>query len=62
MQNPLIDGDFVYDVNALPLPSGSVDEVFSDYVQERVVLPRVSAVEISRVLRPGGLYLSSTPD
>jgi SAM-dependent methyltransferase len=62
MQNPLIDEGFVYDGNALPLPSGSVDVVFSIYVQEHVEHPRAFAAEIARVLRPGGLYLSLTPN
>lgn len=62
LQNPLIDEAFVYDGNALPMPDRSVDVIFSIYVQEHVEHPRQFAAEIARVLRPGGLYLSLTPN
>lgn len=62
LQNPLIDEGYVYDGNALPMPDESVDVIFSIYVQEHVEHPRKFATEIARVLRPGGLYLSLTPN
>lgn len=42
------------DAEALALPDGSVDYLFSDQVIEHVPDDRVMVLEVSRVLRPGG--------
>jgi SAM-dependent methyltransferase len=62
LENPLIDEGFLYDGKTLPVPSGSVDVVFSIYVQEHVEHPLQYTAEIARILRPGGLYLTLTPN
>lgn len=60
--NPLLDAGLNADIYALPFRDGSFDVVFSIYVFEHVDRPRALAVEIARVLRPGGVCLALTPN
>ncbi|TKG69981.1 class I SAM-dependent methyltransferase [Prauserella endophytica] len=46
----------------LPLPSSSVDVVFSHALLEHVPQPQAVLAECARVLRPGGTLAVSTPD
>lgn len=48
-------------VERLPLREASVDVVLSRYVLEHLENPEQSLAEVSRVLRPGGLFLFVTP-
>lgn len=56
--------DILADVRAIPLPSGSVDEILAIHIFEH--LPRWDAertlAEWHRVLRPGGLLVMELPD
>ena len=60
--NPLLDRGYVADGATMPLPDNSVDVVFSIYVQEHIEDPASFARELFRVLKPGGTYLSLTPN
>lgn len=54
------DVEFIaYDGVNIPFPSGSVDVVFSRQVYEHVEKPEPLMIEISRVLKPGGLFMGS---
>ncbi len=46
----------------LPLPDASVDIVVADFVFEHVDDPRWAALELDRVLRPGGWICARTPN
>jgi SAM-dependent methyltransferase len=61
-QNPLLDAGLRGDIAALPFRDRSFDVVFSIYVLEHVEQPQRLASEIARVLRPGGVFLSLTPN
>ena len=61
-RNPLLDAGLRGDIAALPFRDGSFDVVFSIYVLEHVERPQRLASEIARVLRPGGVFLSLTPN
>lgn len=60
-QNPLMDevrligGD-----GRWPVASSSVDAVFSDWVLEHVADPHQFCLELSRVLKPGGVFVART--
>jgi SAM-dependent methyltransferase len=60
--NPLLDCGLRADIAALPFRAASFDVVFSIYVLEHVEHPERLASEIARVLRPGGVFLSLTPN
>ena len=60
--NPLLDAGLQADIYALPFGDASFDVVFSIYVFEHVDRPAVLAAEIARVLKPGGICLSLTPN
>ncbi len=49
------------DISALPFPSGSFDLVTANMVVEHLREPERQFAEISRVLRPGGVFLFLTP-
>lgn len=46
----------------LPFSDSSVDLVFSEYVLEHLVRPEQVFSEVSRVLRPGGRFISLAPN
>lgn len=60
--NPLLDAGLRADIYALPFRDATFDVVFSIYVLEHVDRPEVLAAEIARVLKPGGVCLSLTPN
>jgi SAM-dependent methyltransferase len=60
--NPLLDVGLQADIGTLPFADASFDVVFSIYVLEHVERPDALAAEIARVLRPGGVCLSLTPN
>jgi SAM-dependent methyltransferase len=49
-------------VTALPFPSRSFDVVLCNHVIEHLAQPDRAAVEIARVLRPGGLAIIGVPN
>ena len=53
---------FANDVRAMKdIPSGSVDLAYSRAVMEHLEHPEQAYAEIARVLRPGGVYVFTTP-
>ncbi len=60
--NPLLDAGIRGDIGKLPFRGGSFDVVFSIYVLEHVDKPGELMAEIARVLRPGGVCLTLTPN
>jgi SAM-dependent methyltransferase len=50
------------DAKDLKFPSGSFDMVFSFHTLEHIPEPQRALKEMSRVLRPGGVYLVGTPN
>ena len=56
------DAGLCADIYALPFRDNSFDVVFSIYVLEHVDRPCELAAEIARVLRPGGVCLTLTPN
>lgn len=51
--------DLLVDAHALPFADGSLDAVLSYAVLEHLRDPFVALSEISRVLRPGGIYVGT---
>jgi len=62
IDNPLLDRGVVADLSDLPFPDNTFDLVFSIYVLEHVSDSAPVISEIGRVLKPGGLFLSLTPN
>lgn len=62
LENPLLDEGVVADLTALPFADASFDLAFSIYVMEHIRDPKRFAQEVARVLKPGGRYLSLTPN
>jgi SAM-dependent methyltransferase len=60
-QNPVID-EFrrIGEDGRWPLDDGSVDLAVSDFVLEHVTDPEAFVHELSRVLRPGGVFIART--
>jgi predicted SAM-dependent methyltransferase len=54
--------DVVADATALPFASGSLDRVASNSVLEHIAYPHQVLGECHRVLRPGGVIRTSTPN
>lgn len=53
--------DYVCDINAIPLPDGSLDAIVCTEVIEHVVDPMTVLNELRRLLKPGGRLLLSAP-
>ncbi len=61
LKNPLIDEfRLIGPEGRWPLPDGSVDLAVSDFVLEHVTDPQSFVSELSRVLRPGGMFMART--
>ena len=60
--NEYLNQRIVYDGAKFPLPGASYDAVVADYVLEHVEQPHEVFSEISRVLKPGGVFLFRTPN
>jgi SAM-dependent methyltransferase len=60
--NPYLDEAAVGVGESIPYPDESFDLVFADNVLEHLAAPDVVFDEVSRVLRPGGLFLAKTPN
>jgi SAM-dependent methyltransferase len=61
-ENPLLDERHLAPIDNLPLSGASVDLVYSRYVMEHVENPKAVFAEVSRVLRPGGVFIVLTPN
>lgn len=48
--------------HALPFASGSFDLVFASWVLEHLTHPQTDLAEITRVLKPGGVFVFITPN
>ena len=60
--NQTLDFGVIGDGNALPFKDKSFDLIFCIYVLEHVEKPAAFAAEISRVLKPGGVFMALTPN
>ncbi len=60
--NPFLDEGRVSDAGEIPYPDGSFDLVYSDNVLEHLEHPAKVFNEVSRVLKPGGLFMFKTPN
>lgn len=61
-QNPLLDEGVVGDVCHLPFADQSFDVAFAIYVLEHLADPAQFTREVSRVLKPGGVFICLTPN
>jgi SAM-dependent methyltransferase len=59
-ENPVIDEFRLIREGRWPLADGSVDLAVSDFVLEHVTDPDAFVRELSRVLRPGGVFIART--
>ena len=62
VDNPFLDEGKVGMGNAIPYADESFDIVFADNVLEHLVSPIEVFSEVLRVLRPGGVFLTKTPN
>jgi SAM-dependent methyltransferase len=62
LENPYLDDANVAGGESIPYRDATFDVVFSDNVLEHLDEPGVVFGEISRVLRPGGVFLFKTPN
>lgn len=61
-ENPLLDQGIVMQDKTLPVPDNTFDVAFSVYVLEHVDDAELFASEVARVLKPGGRFISMTPN
>lgn len=62
LENPYVDEAKVIANDTLPFPDAMFDLVFSNFVLEHVELPNRVFTEVFRTLKPGGLFISRTPN
>ena len=62
LNNPCLDEGRIAYGHEVPYPDQSFDLIFSDNVLEHLVEPEKVFEEISRLLRPGGIFLAKTPN
>lgn len=62
VDNPFLDEGLVSDGALIPYADETFDLVFSDNVLEHLEFPETVFAEVSRVLKPGGLFLFKTPN
>jgi ubiquinone/menaquinone biosynthesis C-methylase UbiE len=60
--NEFLNRAFVYAGQEFPLEDASYDAVVADYVLEHIEKPQAVLAEITRVLRPRGVFLFRTPN
>lgn len=61
-QNRFLSEAHVYDGRTFPFEDGAFDVAVSDYALEHVERPEALLHEVSRVLKPGGVFLFRTPN
>lgn len=62
VDNPFLDEGLVSDGASIPYGDEMFDLVFSDNVLEHLEFPETVFAEVSRVLKPGGVFLFKTPN
>jgi SAM-dependent methyltransferase len=62
LENPLLDEAKIGRAESIPYPDESFDVVFANNVLEHIESPDLAFREISRVLKPGGVFLAKTPN
>ena len=60
--NPMLDEGKLSDAGRIPYPDATFDVAFADNVMEHLADPTAVLREVSRVLRPGGVFLFKTPN
>jgi len=60
--NPLLDEGVLGDVCQLPFADKTFDVAFAVYVLEHIADPERFTAEVSRVLKPGGVFVCLTPN
>lgn len=60
--NASADFSVVFDGESLPFENASFDSCVSNYVIEHIAKPKIHFQEVSRVLKPGGIYCFRTPN
>lgn len=58
---PFSEVDIIANAEKLPFPDNSVDAVLSESLLEHVSDPQAAVMEMTRVLKPGGIIYASTP-
>lgn len=61
-KNPNLDEAYVCDVNKMPFGDNSFDLAYADFAAEHFEKPDVAAAEIYRILKPGGVFVTRTPN
>jgi SAM-dependent methyltransferase len=62
VENPMLDEGRVSDAGAVPFDDATFDIVFADNVLEHLAEPLDVFREVSRALKPGGMFLFKTPN
>lgn len=62
MQNSYLDDGRIGFGESIPWPDDTFDLIFSDNVLEHLMEPDKVFTEVSRVLKPGGVFLAKTPN
>lgn len=62
VHNPMLDEGKVGDAGVIPYPDNQFDLVFADNVVEHLDDPEAVFSEVTRVLKPGGIFLFKTPN
>jgi SAM-dependent methyltransferase len=62
LANPMLDEGRIADAARIPYGDGLFDIVLSDNVLEHLATPLEVLREVTRVLRPGGVFLFKTPN
>lgn len=62
LENPFLDDAKISDGKSIPYPDENFDIVFCDNVFEHLADPLEIFKEVSRVLKPGGLFFFKTPN
>lgn len=61
-ENEFLDSAVVGDVTKTPFEDASFDVIICDNVMEHIEFPVAFLAEVSRLLKPGGIFLGKTPN
>src|SRR4051794_53079 len=62
LKNPLLDEGRIGNAGVIPYADGQFDLAFSDNLLEHLDTPCAVFSEVTRVLKPGGVFLFKTPN